>query len=131
MSASGLRALNSPIDPSRINIPDDAWELVEVTEDFVRHRAPLERYANGTVVYVQRTTPRGIDAMIEDNRQAFNDSETKRFGDGQIVGRIPLNVLYDPKTQLAEKLREGDKDHMKWWLNSDEARPYRRFRGRV
>jgi len=123
--------VTSTIDPSRLNIRDDAWEFVEITEDFIRHRAPIERLANGDVVYVYRTAPRAIDAMLEENKRSFEDSHSKRFGDGQIVGRIPLNVLFDPKNQLAQKIREGDRDHMRWWLNSDQARPFRTFRGRV
>jgi hypothetical protein len=119
------------IDPDRINIPDDAWKLVEVTEDFMRYEAPLERLATGDVVYVRKTVPRGLTALLEDNKQALNDSYGKRFGDGQIVGRIPLNVLFDPKLQIAEKIREGDRDHIKYFLNSEAALPYRRFRGKV
>jgi hypothetical protein len=83
------------------------------------------------VVFVVKTVPRGIDELIEANQRSFEESHGKRFGDGQIVGRIPLNVLFDPKTQLAAKIREGDRDHMKWFLNSDAARPYRTFRGKV
>lgn len=123
--------MTSTIDPDRINIPDDAWKLIEVTDDFARYEAPLERLANGDVIYVRKTVPRGLTAFLEANKQSFEDSQTKRFGDGQIVGRIPLNVLFDPKTQLAQKIREGDRDHMKWWLNSEQARPFRTFRGRV
>ena len=119
------------IDPSRLNIRDDAWEFVEITEDFIRHRAPIERLASGDVIYIYRTTPRAIDAMLEDNKRSFEESHNKRFGDGQIVGRIPLNVLFDPANQLVQKIREGDRDHMKWWLNSEAARPFRTFRGRV
>lgn len=119
------------IDPDRVNIPDDAWKLVEVTPDFMRYEAPLERLATGDVVYVRKTVPRGLDALLEDNKQALNDSYGKRFGDGQIVGRIPLNVLFDPKLQIAEKIREGDRDHIKYFLNSEAALPYRRFRGKV
>jgi hypothetical protein len=119
------------IDPARLNIRDDAWEFVEITEDFIRHRAVVERHDNGDVSYVYRTTPRAIASLLEDNKRSFEDSQTKRFGDGQIVGRIPLNVLFDPKNQLAQKIREGDRDHMKWWLNSEDARPFRTFRGRV
>lgn len=119
------------IDPARLNIRDDAWEFVEITEDFIRHRAVVERHPNGDVSYVYRTTPRAIASLLEDNKRSFEDSQTKRFGDGQIVGRIPLNVLFDPKNQLAQKIREGDRDHMKWWLNSEDARPFRTFRGRV
>ena len=124
---------NSSIDPSQINIPDDAWELVEVTEDFVRHRAPLERYADGNVLYVYRTQPRDVTGLLEANQRSLADSETNktRFGDGKVVASIPLNVLFDPKTQIAEKIKEGDRDHIKWFLNSDQARPWRNFRGRV
>lgn len=124
---------NSSIDPSQINIPDDAWELVEVTEDFIRHRAPLERYADGNVLYVYRTQPRDVTGLLEANQRSLADSETNktRFGDGKVVASIPLNVLFDPKTQIAEKIKEGDRDHIKWFLNSDQARPWRNFRGRL
>lgn len=127
--------MNQPIklDPGSINIPDDAWELVEVTEDFIRHRAPLERYADGNVLYVYRTQPRDVTGLLEANQRSLADSETNktRFGDGKVVASIPLNVLFDPKTQIAEKIKEGDRDHIKWFLNSDQARPWRNFRGRV
>lgn len=129
-------SISTKIEPGSINIRDDAWELVEVTEDFVRHRAPLERYPDGTVVYVQRTVPRGLTAMLEANKREFEDSHSKRFGGDKAtladkVASIPVNVLYDPKTQLAAKIKEGDRDHLKWWLNSDEAKPFRTFRGNI
>jgi hypothetical protein len=41
---------------------------------------------------------------------------------------VPLNKFF---AELAGKIRQGDKDHAKWWLNSDEARPFRTFRGRI
>lgn len=116
------------IDPERVNIPDDAWELVEITEDFVRHRAPMERYSDGNTLFVYRTTPRGLTAMLEDNKQSLNDSDGKRFGDGQIVGRIPLNILY---RDVAPYMQQGDKDFLSWWLNRDENRPFRTFRGKL
>lgn len=69
--------------------------------------------------------------LIEDNRRLLNESEGKSWGDGQVVGRIPLNVLYSSQHQIMEKLREGDRDHIRWWLNSDHALPYRTFKGRI
>lgn len=116
------------LDPSKINIRDDAWELVEVSEDFVTHRAVLERYADGTVAWVHRRTPRGLTALLEDNKRSLNDSDGQRFGEGKIVGRIPLNVLY---RDLAPYMKQGDKDHLKWWLNRDDNRMFRTFRGKV
>ena len=120
--------MNSPtIDPERVNIPEESWELVEVTDGFVRHRAPLERYPDGTVVYVYRTAPRGLTGLLEDNRRLRDESEHKRFGDGRVVARIPLNVLY----QNVERLREGDQDWIKWFVNNPDNRMYRTFRGKV
>lgn len=121
----------SKIDPDKLNIPDDAWEFVELTEDFVQHRAVYERNADGSVVYVYRRTPRALTPFLEDNRRSFDDSSSKRFGDGKVVASIPLNVLFDPNTQIAEKMREGDNDHLKWWLNQSDNRMYRRFRGQI
>ena len=126
---------NSPISipADSIHIDDDAWEFVEATEDYIRDRAPLERFADGNVMYVYRTRPRGVDALLEANRAKRDDSEThkSRFGDGKIVASVPLNVLFNPKLQIAEKIREGDTDHIKWFLNSEQARPWRSFRGKV
>lgn len=117
------------LDPSKVNIADDAWELVEVTEDFVTHRAVLERFPDGNVAYVHRRTPRGLVGLLEDNRQSLDDSASQRFRDDYTrVGRIPLNVLY---RDLAPYMKQGDKDHLKWWLNRDENRMFRTFRGRV
>jgi hypothetical protein len=39
-----------------------------------------------------------------------------------------LNVFY---RDFASRLKDGDEDFMKWWLNGDGNRPYRTFRGRV
>lgn len=116
------------IDPSQINIPDDAWEFVDVTEDFVRHRAVLERYPDGTVTYVYRRKPRQVQAMLEDNQRLKNESDGTRWGDGKVVGRIPLNILY---RDLVPKIREGDKDHLKWWLGRSENEMFRTRRGRL
>jgi hypothetical protein len=121
------------IDPDSVHIPDDAWETVEVTEDFIRDRAPLERFNDGNVLYVYRTRPRELLTLLEANKRSFDDSETHKtkFGDGKVVASIPLNVLFDPKTQIAEKIKEGDRDHIRWFLNSEQAKPWRSFRGKV
>jgi hypothetical protein len=118
----------SLLDPSRVNIRDDAWELVEVSEDYVTHRAVLERYADGTVAYVHRRAPRGVDALLEANRQSLSDSDGQRFGDGKVVGRIPMNILY---RDVAPRLKQGDADYLKWFLNNPENRAFRTFRGKI
>ena len=114
------------IDPS--NIHSDAWEVYEVTPDYRRARIWLDPEKTKCIV---RTEHLASDALIDANRQSFDDSQGKRFGDGRVVASIPLNVLYAPENQIAEKLKEGDKDHLRWFLNSERGRPWRNFRGRV
>lgn len=80
---------------------------------------------------VMKTEYLADNELVEQNKALFNESEGKRWGDGQVVGRIPLNVLYSSQHQIAEKLREGDRDHIRWWLNSEHALPYRTFKGRI
>jgi len=129
-------SISTRIDPEQINIPDDAWELFEVSEDFVTHRAELERFPNGYVAYVYRKQPRGLSALLEANKREFDESHSKRFGGDKgalanKVASIPLNVLFDPANQIAAKLKEGDREHLKWWLDREEAKPFRTFRGRL
>lgn len=44
------------------------------------------------------------------------------------VGRIPLAKLF---ADLADKMREGDKDHLRWWLNREENQPFRTRSGKL
>lgn len=112
------------VDPRNVESGD--WELFEVTPEYRRSRLWIS-----DTQYIVRTEFLGDDELIESNKQDFNDSEGKRWGDGQVAARIPLNVLFSSKSQLAEKAKEGDRDHLRWWLNSDAARPYRTFKGRI
>lgn len=120
--------MNSPIklDPEQVRIPDDVWEFEELTEDFVVHKAAVT-LPNGNVGTVYRKKPRQLTAMLEDNRRLLNESDGKRFGDGRIVGRVPMNVLFEN----VERLRDGDTDWLKWFLNHSDNRMYRTFRGKV
>lgn len=114
------------IDPA--NIHSDAWEVFEVTPDYRRARIWLDPERTQCIV---RTEHLASDDLIAANQQSLNDSQGQRFGDGKVVGRIPLNVLYAPQNQLIEKLKQGDKDHARWVLNSEAFRPWRCFRGKI
>lgn len=112
-------------DPSRI--PDDQWEYEGQSADGLRvyyiHWVDREKG-----ICFRKTENLAEPALIEDNRRLFNESQTKRFGDGRVVARIPLNVFY---RDFAKRLKEGDEDFVKWQLNHDDYRPFRTFRGRV
>lgn len=112
-------------DPSRI--PDDQWEFDGVSEDGLRRHF---------VYWIDRQKGLGFrktenlveEELLARNRESLNDSHGKRFGDGKVIASIPLNVFY---RDFAGRLKEGDDDFAKWWLNHDHNRPYRTFRGRV
>lgn len=112
-------------DPSRI--PDDQWEYEGQSSDGLRvhyiHWVDRERG-----IFFRKTENLAEPALLEENKRLLDESQTKRFGDGRVVGRVPLNVFY---RDFAGRLKDGDQDFMRWWLNHDQNRPYRTFRGKV
>lgn len=112
-------------DPSRI--PDDQWTFEGVSSDGLRrHYVYWVDKANG--VGFRKTENLVEEDLLAHNRERLNDSQGQRFGDGKVVASVPLNVFY---RDFASRLREGDTDFMRWWLNNDENKPYRTFRGKV
>lgn len=112
-------------DPSRI--PDHLWEFDGVSSDGLRRHYVYWMDREKGLGF--RKTENIVESeLIAQNQESLNDSHGKRFGDGKIIGRIPMNVFY---RDFAKRLKEGDNDFTKWWLNHSENRPYRTFRGRV
>lgn len=71
------------------------------------------------------------EALLKFNKESLDMSQTQKFSDepiGTKMASIPLNIFY---RDLAPRLKEGDKDFVKWWLNNEQNRPYRTFRGKV
>lgn len=117
--------MSSLPDPARI--PDDQWIFDGVSSDGLRrHYVYWVDKANG--VGFRKTENLVESDLLEANRQRLNDSQTERFGDGKVIASIPLNVFY---RDFAKRLKEGDDDFTKWWLNHSDNRPFRTFRGRV
>lgn len=115
-------------DPSRI--PDDQWEFEKLSEDGLRRHY---------VYWIDKEKGLGFrkteniveDELLAVNRESLNESYGKRFRDdavGTKVASIPLNIFY---RDIAPRLKDGDTDFMKWWLNHDQNRPYRTFRGKL
>ncbi len=110
------------------DISGGSWEYAPELSSPTMRRSRLWLDEERCIV---RTEVLADEALVEDNQQAFNDSHGKRWGDGQVVARVPLNVLFGGISEIAKKIKEGDSDHLKWWLNRDDAKPYRRFKGQV
>lgn len=115
-------------DPSRI--PDYLWEPDGISADGLRrHYVYWVDKANG--VGFRKTENLTEDALLAQNKESLNDSYGKRFRDdpvGTKIAGVPLNVYY---RDIAPRMKYGDKDFMRWWLNHEQNRPYRTFRGRV
>lgn len=111
----------SAVDPDEIR--DGNWEVFEVTPEYRRSRLWLDD--TQTIV---RTEYLAEDDLIASNQQSLHDSQNQRFGDGKVVARVPMHKW---AREIAPRLQEGDDDFTKWWLNHENNRPYRSFRGRV
>lgn len=105
------------------DIHGGTWELFQVTPGFRRWRMEIEPGK-----WIIKTEHLEDELLVKHNKHLLDESQTKRFGDGQVVARIPLNKFYQ---DLGKGIKEGDKDHLKWWLNREENKPFRTFRGRV
>ena len=115
-------------DPSRI--PDSAWEFEGYSSDGLRRH--YVHWIDKEKGLGFRKTENVVEAeLLARNQDELNDSYGRRFRDdpmGTKIASTPLNVFY---RDIAPRLKVGDEDFMKWWLNHDNNRPYRTFRGRV
>ena len=71
------------------------------------------------------------ESLLKFNKESLDMSLSQRFKDdamGTKIASIPLNIYY---RDIAPRRKEGDEDFMKWWLNHQNNRPYRTFRGKV
>ncbi len=96
------------------------------TPDYIVYQTVID--IGGVPTIAQKTTYLADDLLQRANAQEYADSEGKRWGDGRVVARVPLNKVL---AELGPHLRSGDRDHMRHWLNSEAARPFRTFKGRV
>jgi hypothetical protein len=122
-----VNAMTNLVDPTKIDpttIADSAWEFDKFTEDGGRMFIFWIDRENGTYITKKENTIE--PELLAMNKQHLDDSQGKRFGDGKVVSRIPLNIYY---RDIVPRL--DDPDHKKWWLNSEQGRPYKTFRGKI
>jgi hypothetical protein len=115
-------------DPTRI--PDSAWEFEKMSEDGLR-RHYVHWIDKEKGLGFRKTENMVEEELLALNKESVNDSYGKRFSNdamGTRVASTPLNVFY---RDIAPRLKDGDTDFMKWWLNREQNRPYRTFRGKL
>lgn len=113
-------------------LPDSAWKLVEVTHTHRVWEAWLDSEGK---TKIQKRELIGDEELQKINRHLYETSgrfAARSIGAlGTPVANVPLSMIYSPKTDIAKKMREGDKDHLRWWLNRDENQPFRSHKGKI
>lgn len=124
------RALINEIGDS---LPEHRWKVVENNGDHIVSEATIE--VKGRNVTIQRRQFVGEKELLDVNKHLYDTSG--RFSQREVgalgtqVANIPLSMLYNPKTDIMRRLQQGDKDHLKWWLNKEENQPFRTHKGKL
>lgn len=110
-------------------LPESAWRFVANTGTHIVQEADL-----GNGVRIQRRQLIGDEDLQEINRHLFDTSgrfsQREAGAIGTPVANIPLSVLYG-HSEIAKRMRAGDREHLTWWLNSEDAKPFRTHKGKV
>jgi len=69
-----------------------------------------------------------VDPVLEDNQRELNENAGKRWGDGRIAARIPLDLYFD---KIAPAKRAGDDRYIKKIYNDSDYRKLRIFGGNL
>lgn len=115
------------------------WQVVEVTPTYRRSVGHGTHPVSGVPIEVMRTEFLEDEPLQALNTEERNARDTKRWSSGAgsekggnvpmvRVARIPLNKLY---ADIAPRLKQGDEDHLRWWLQREENQPFRTKSGRL
>lgn len=115
------------------------WTVVEVADGWRRSIGRGTHPVTGTPIEVMRTEFLADEELQELNTAERNSRDSKPWSAGSgtdkggnmpliRVGRIPINKLL---AEIAPKMREGDKDHLKWWLEQERNKPFRTKSGNL
>lgn len=131
--------MTSKISLTEADCQNVTWQVVETTPLYRRSIGRGTHPATGQPIEVMRTeflADEDIQTLNAEERAA-RDSKPWSAGAGSDkggnmplvrVGRIPLNKLF---SELAPHIREGDKDHLRWWLERPENAPFRTKSGKL
>jgi hypothetical protein len=59
--------------------------------------------------------------LLDVNAEDRADAAGTRWGDGRIIGRIPINILQDEQIGLMDAIRQYDGDYLTKFLNDNPA----------
>lgn len=117
------------------------WTFLEAGDGFRRYIGRGTHPVTGVPIEVMKTEFVEADSLFKLNAEERAARNGKRWGAGSgsekggnvpmvRVGRIPLNKLFE-SGGIAHRMRSGDKEHLKWWLNREENQPFRTRDGKL
>lgn len=113
-------------------LPESAWTVVEVTDTHIVSEAWLDGEGK---TKIQRRQLIGDEELQAINKHLYETSgrfsERSAGAIGTPVANIPLSLLYSDQTEIAKRIRQGDREHLRWFLNSEAARPFRTHKGKL
>lgn len=72
------------------------------------------------------------EPLFDMNNEDEIASQGKRFGDGQIVARIPMHLIYSNETkEIGKAFDQEDRAYARKVLNDGDFRKFRSFRGKL
>jgi len=104
-----------PVDPPA------GWRLVEYNESYCRYEFDAGDWT------IQKTEYREATRLLEENRRMFNDSSGRRWGDGDVIGSVPMPEYF--RSGLAEANKQGDREFQRKWWNNPDNRKWRKREG--
>lgn len=97
------------------------WSYDPVT----RKKVTFCENEDGTILWNTETV---VEALVEQNKALFNDSEGQRWGDGKVVASIDMSTYFD---KIVPAKQNGDDAFIKRFLNDSDNRGYRTFKGTI
>lgn len=107
-----------------MRIVEDGWELMEADPQTGRTVWACEV---GDQIHIRVDQP--VDALLAQNREAFNNAPSGWKGDWHRIASVPLNVLH--ASGLDEAIGQKDDRFLSKWLNNSNNRAWRTRDGRV
>jgi hypothetical protein len=107
---------------------DGPWRLL--SEDLViGQRRWIMRDPGNPNRWIVKTQSWAPSLIAEGNERDRNEAAGQRFGDGRIVARIPLSILYGK--ELGEAFKVGDEPYIRKFLDDPNNAWMRTFGGRL
>lgn len=101
------------------------WQLLSDRPDIGQRKWIMAVDEHNLVVRTETYLP---SLVAEANAEDFKASDGKRWGDGQVAARMPLDLWF---RDLGEATRQGDLAYKRRYFNNSDNARWRTFKGTI